>query len=201
MQELEAFCLQSVCQSACFGVLASCWMSKVCVKPQDILGCSVCLWPQGTWQSCCCVHFWKFSTMNFMNRLYEPPKSGKCLSVCVGGALLLNWIPRDHSPKLILLRPEWVWNKSRSLHLGGIVRWFMIGHKIVFIFFFSPRNSLCIPLSPEMNHLVYMRLCGLFLGVLTTNIDYFVFFRGCGMFYSQSGVISCHFNPTWSTLQ
>lgn len=136
MQELEAFCLQSVCQSACFGVLASCWMSKVCVKPQDILGCSVCLWPQGTWQSCCCVHFRKFSTMNFMNRLYEPPKSGKCLSVCVGGALLLNWIPRDHSPKLILLRPEWVWNKSWSLHLGGIVRWFMIGHKIVFILFF-----------------------------------------------------------------
>ena len=149
MQELEAFCLQSVCQSAFFGVLASCWMSKVCVKPQDVLGCPVCLWPQGTWQSCCCVHFRKFWTMNFMNRLYEPPKSGKCVCVCVcvcvGGALLLNWIP------LILLHPEWVWNKSRSLHLGGIVmlRWFTIGHKIVFIlFFFSPRNSLCIPFEP-----------------------------------------------------
>ena len=79
--------------------------------------------------------------MNFMNRLYEPPKSGEgeecvcvCVCVCRGrSAPKLN--PID--PSASRMGVEQVQSPASWWYCD--VRWFMIGHKIVFIFFFPTK--------------------------------------------------------------
>lgn len=80
------------------------------LSPQDVLGYSICLWPQGSRGSCCSICFLKLQTMNFTNHLYVPSSSGRCvLCVCVAGAgghFNSELSPKRPLTSPILLTPE-----------------------------------------------------------------------------------------------
>lgn len=110
---------------------------KVCVKPQDVLGCSVCL------ESCCGIHFLKRRTMDFTNRLYEPPNSGRGVCVCES---LTRTDPSGSRTDAEQVQIPASW--------GCDVLAFVMGHEIVFRFPLSlPVHQARIRPSDESSRL------------------------------------------------